>query len=97
MAVIQADTAAAKSLGWGLPSPALLEELRRKTRGRVLGPGRAGDAPLPEPPDDVSQAEWDAFLDRVGRDPGGLYVEYRLSGEPTPSVTAGPMRPAQKT
>jgi hypothetical protein len=64
----------AERMGWNLPFPATLEQLRRKTRGRVL----RSDKGIPDCPDEVSEREWTAFVQRVYLEPDGLYLEYTI-------------------
>lgn len=79
VALVSADAQAAESLGWRLPHPPLVEELLRKTRGRLLR-SRGVDPVVPaNPPEDgASTAEWQAFQQAVNVTP--LYVEYSFAG-----------------
>jgi hypothetical protein len=79
VALVSADAEAAKSLGWRLPHPPLMEELLRKTRGRVLLSRGSDPVVAPNPPrDGASTAEWRAFREAVTETP--LYVEYSFAG-----------------
>jgi len=60
--------------GWSMPFPSLEERLRQKTRGRVL----RADTGVPEKPDAVPAAEWQAFLDDV--EESELWIEYTERG-----------------
>jgi hypothetical protein len=64
------DTAA--RMGWNMPFPATLDQLRRKTRGRLI---RSDDG-MPERPDEVGEVEWANFANHVRVDPKGLFTEY---------------------
>ncbi|HYR07956.1 MAG TPA: MBL fold metallo-hydrolase [Longimicrobium sp.] len=79
VALVSTDAAVAASLGWRFPHPPLVEELRRKTRGRLLI-STGADPVVPDDPPGYGAAptEWQAFRDAVRQTP--LYVEYSLPG-----------------
>lgn len=76
IALLPTCQAAAQRLGWPqIPFPALLERLSRKTRGRIL----QSDIDWPDQPSNVSDAEWESFMQRIKVDNDGLYFEISIS------------------
>jgi hypothetical protein len=65
---------AAKRLGWNLPFPSLLDELRRKTRGRLI----RADEGMPDRPEEIGEAEWAAFARDVAVSPDSLFIDYLI-------------------
>jgi hypothetical protein len=57
---------------WQVPFAALVEELRRKTRGRLI----LSDERVPARPDYISEPEWGAFVQRVKVSADGRYIDY---------------------
>lgn len=64
----------AERMGWNMPFPALVKQLRRKTRGRLL----RADAGMPDRPDEVCEAQWAAFTQRVQVPADGLYLDFTV-------------------
>jgi len=65
--------AGAKS-GWRLPDPALVDQLLRVSRGRLL----RSDRPFPERSEYASAGEWRRFRESVVFDPDGLFIDVHL-------------------
>lgn len=85
VAMIPVDEQVATNRGWrNIPDEsALMPELEKKTRGRIL----RSDRRLPsQRPADTSTAEWDAFNAAVKNTE--LYIQYTVRDEPPPDRVA---------
>jgi hypothetical protein len=71
--------------GWAMPFPPLLVRLEEKTRGRVV----RADTGLPQDAGELPADAWQAFCAQAVEDPGGLWIDYTVTGEGPSQPGAG--------
>ncbi len=80
VAFISVDENFSKSQGWGHPEKPVVDRLNVKARGRVIRSDKIPDATPPEKPENISAAEWKAFVANLSWDKTSdkLWIEYRI-------------------
>jgi hypothetical protein len=80
VAFISVDEKFSKSQGWGHPEKPVVDRLNVKARGRVIRSDKIPAAAPPEKPENISAAEWKAFLANLSWDKttDKLWIEYKI-------------------
>ena len=80
VAFISVDEKFSNSQEWGHPEKPVVDRLNVKARGRVIRSDKIPAAAPPEKPENISAAEWKAFLANLSWDKTSdkLWIEYKI-------------------